>query len=435
MPPRPSRLRNRTCNTGEAYYTTNEWWIVLPHEHNVYTRAGVFVGGDRPNDVGVLLHEYVHYLQNVATVAGWKWVRADLLRTAAFSQTVKEFGRPGGDALLNDSGRAALKEAKGLTRMWATDVLTHESAETIEVTGTNEDGLIRGRARVDGDNIDFEQRLSMPVIEESLAFEIERLCVRAGDSDAYAPPVDPYLVLNRLAEHAWPELSAEGLVRCGLAALQSDDPPRALVGYLNRREEPASSDVEATIASQLPRIMNEMSEVEAMFEGRGLATIGLASIFGEIRKFLRYRAANPFFELRLVEALRNGGNELIDFLSEFVPCEILFEFAGGEDDVGRDVILTFGDAGVDVEGRRGLQAVVHAMRAHLDDCELGFRDTVDAADRCPFYTVCELPRRRQAPDVCRSTPWATAATPERTCWYGSGVVGLSARVHASRVER
>ena len=188
---------------------------------------------------------------------------------------------------------------------------------------------------------------------------------------------------------------------------------------------------------------SELGELSKMHFERGIVTDGHASVLADFRRLLSRRAMDPWFDIawcRESGAIDNSALSALFFNT--VPCDAVQEGWGLEDDVGRDVLVTFKSDGIERDdvavaptaansGPRAVQAQFEFLLAHLSPSH-GIVPAQQPNWRpCPFFTSCTLDMRRDDAAACRERPWVRLTKKGETCWYGVAVAATLGTLHES----
>lgn len=443
--------RAHTVSLVLGRYSVGQATIHLSKWVEVFRDDGSFDPDADPRHVAVLLHEYLHYLHNYSTIVGVEQTLATLALTTVFARTLDQAGSglSAGQAVLNPRERELLERLVTARHHFVgsesnADVFDGASSLRVvrwasvggqlgvfftpQLDVVVEGGPNAGRATT--------LVLSSLVIEESLAAIWERLYLRSqGIALPAATRPYPYEIAGWVARHFHPELEDEEVFRLGCIALNATNPGEQFMLLLQEKLEMLrAEDFLERIgwADIYPRAravaLRKLDEIESVFVGRGLAEHGISSAFERARQLLERRVDEPWFELRLRDGVLDveATNALVQ---STVPCEVVQARTGGSDEVGRDHILAFGgDSDKNIEGRRVVQLMVHAMTTHATRAG----ELVASAGRarpCPYFTSCVHARRRDRPDLCATTPWVPS-TPKgsQRCWYEWAMLSLVAKV-------
>lgn len=407
---------------------------------------------------GYFFHEYTHFLHNISTVSGIAAFINTVELWRCFRRTVDRSGYSAGSATCDADRRrhlqtliAYLTAARRNNRPPLTTIVSPVSititslTEDIDVQGPNQNLLSVLTCDVNvsdqsGRTEEVKVRVGTLELLESAAWLLERRMVIAlnPQETISSPPIFPYRVVEAVAHHAARGLEEEGILVCILTALQSSDAPQALKAVfeiadlaLRNGNDPVPTLRQIAInnmhqcAAQLDQAF---ATLEKEFSNDGVLARAIRRVIGAARRGFELRRADPIFEFRTIERIRSSSGSLADVIRSIPSCAILQIRYGGEDQIGRDILGSFlpnvDEYGQDPEG--GLRTVHSAfdyIGRHRTETDL--TNTQHARPgRCPFYTCCNLPLRKQQPNVCQSRPWESADWPEwegGACWYGTGV--------------
>lgn len=411
--------------------------------------------------LSVLFHEYVHYIQNIATPAGYHGFRRALDLWRLFRETVNSDGiSEGSDALAPERRKwvaqylAIADRFDGQLEPDWTDDFAPDAFQIEEVdvspkdlpigTGTSRLTsltLLGTATDVAGETETFSYQLGEIGITEGIAYELDQI-VAAGEAGNQVPEYDappfPYQVLRKFCERECPGLDALGAVRFGCLSLLSNDPagalvdlcamysreistatsPSALLEDIHRRSTEILSLTDAIIAT-------DISDHDAAFQNAGSIGRSVAFLNGLFRQCLLRRKSDPFLEL---SALAANGNvdraRLQNLLASILPCTVLQQRKGSKHVIGRDILLDFHNQAPPLSDAL---AVLHCAQdflfAHLGTDRV--KPTREAGpSMCPFYSCCNLAMRREAPTNCKRRPWRAATWTgwsSDPCWYGAAV--------------
>jgi hypothetical protein len=276
---------------------------------------------------------------------------------------------------------------------------------------------------------------------EGVAWLLEKRAAQAIDSTVTIsePPLFPYRVVEAAIDHEVPGLSEDAIICCVLSALQSTDAPDAFLHLLSiAKMGMAQGDAAGPLRNDTVRVLNQghaqmesvFANLENEFNGSGIFASTIRQIVGTARAALQRRIADPFFELTLTEEMKRTPAVFADAIRGIAPCASLQQRPGGDDDVSRDIFLSFlpppKPGEIDLEdGMRVMHSMFHFIRCHRSHD--GFVETANARSLpCPFYTCCNLKLRQSEPDICKRAPWKSAdwsqwESENKACWYGTGV--------------
>lgn len=157
----------------------------------------------------------------------------------------------------------------------------------------------------------------------------------------------------------------------------------------------------------------------------------IRQIVDTARRAFNHRRTDPFFELQIVKDMKpRPQSPLRDAIRHYAPCAVLQRRYGHEDDLQRDLMVSFlpppDDPGGDPEN--GLR-IVHSTFDFIGQHRRqgGFARTQDLEHSpCPFYTCCNLALRTQEPGICRDSPWKSVDwskwdEAKGACWYATAI--------------
>jgi hypothetical protein len=457
QPTRYARSDPMPLHQALASYLPESMLITLSPAVSLLDSAGNLVGFSNPLSFSYFFHEYVHYLHNISTVSGiGAFINTvELWRT--FRITIDDTGLSEGSAALSRSQqdhlatlRAVLNGTRG-SNPPATNITnpTKLRINSIrpEAIAKSQQGDLVTVLICDAEVSDSSNTESCVVqlgtleLLEGVAWLLEKRAAQAVDPTVAIsePPVFPYRVVEAAIDHAVPGLSEEAIICCVLSALQSTDAPDAFlqlldiaktgvaqgdpVGALRRATVEALHQNQAQIESVFARLENE-------FNGSGIFASTMQQVVGTARAALQRRLVDPFFEFTLIEEMKTTPDAFANAIERIAPCASLQQRPGGDDDVMRDLLLTFAPqpkaGGLDIEaGQRVMHCIFHFIRCHRS--REGFVQTSSAPSLpCPFYTCCNLQLRQSDPAICKCTPWKSADwhqwdAEKGACWYGTGV--------------
>jgi len=466
-PPWPQRRLAETLGA----YAPNQFLITLGPDYQLVDEKGAPVSNPSRETVGVFGHEYMHYVDNISTLAGASSFVLSQQLAATLSATMNADGTSRGSGGLPQAEQDALRQRLGLFDFLegaadpspmphgVEDVLdfdvTHVTADPISIdlpAGTCRRTRVVLTCEVEAPSGKYSAKfeLGLLAIEEGIAYEIDRMIAGAGgDADDDAPPF-PYLVLRRLAQVHGPDgLSRVVLVACAILALQTTDPPATLLLVLEFLKGPGSVAMtsvteriayllgEAAASTQDHRqggtkvVLEDLQSVVEQHRGRGVGETAARHLVDLYTRNLQHRLREPFWEL---DPFRNNVADpkaLSELLARQLPCDFVQERDDDEQKPERDFLGRFGGlaeaeaAKTDpaIDAVRTLQCQLHMFDAHRSRDVLA--PSAGRAAQCPFYTSCDHELRTKHSDVCRREPWRSRAmTGNPTCFYGGAVGGL-----------
>lgn len=411
--------------------------------------------------VSFFFHEWLHYLHNVSTVHGLTAFGNQLALWGEFRHTIAADGLSAGSADMpaarSQVVRQRLNYLLGSRAQQPNSLPGVSDARYIRIVDaepemTPLEGLDVGLTVVvckaeidhtDGSTSAVTLKIGTNEILESLAAMLEAaLAIRLGGSEMPAP-VAPYHLLRALARCREPRLTDSQVTYCGLAALQSSDPPRELLGLLDIAKAALDSGKDPTFevlqaaadALEETRTWREqtLAWIELDFPVDEPLARAIKRTVAVFRKNFAERNRNPFFEYEIMAALTHDVQRLDDAIKTYGGCTVIQECVGDPDMPNRDCMYEFalGERDELLEfGWRKMHASFRFVTLHASVD--GFANTASLRPRsttmCPFYRVCCYPLRTIAREVCASVPWQSVsligegkATP---CWYSEAVHDL-----------
>jgi hypothetical protein len=447
-------------------YTPHELCIEMSPDHALVDATKKRIDPIPAATLSTFAHEYFHYLQNVSTVSGFAGYHATQQLLALFSATIDKSGRSLGSVrLAADKKRRlaqiqtylALLEGEGGPEGVVLRSVKRVAAKRRELSfgqGVARLSKVTLTCEIEnkfGVREDRRLLLGLYMIEEGLAFEIDRIVagIDGRPVDLDAAPSFPYLVLRMLGEHLAAGIERRDLIACGVLALLTNDPARAIVEELRdlgRRRAQGASRQEALAAVEnatrearvesIKTIVKDLDGLRKMHAKRGAAAaamVRVAEIFGDL---LQRRLEDPLWDIRPLVGDEINQAALTTLLAAVEPCLVLQRLpddAGVPDDGDRpehDLMLAFGKPGAATREMTEravpvLQCQVHYVAAHLSEEKfIASHDVKLEGAACPFYRSCTLQLRRDHPVTCKRAPWEIyESSGENTCWYGAGVAG------------
>jgi hypothetical protein len=411
-----------------------------------------------PLPLAYFFHEYVHFLHNISTVSGilvfintlelWRCFRTTIDGTGAssgsegFDSTQKDHLRRLSAYLI--AARASDDPKTNITRPERIQITSLCSQPCITglqgelLTTLVCDAVLSDRTNSDSCIV----RIGTHELLESAAWVLEKRMAEAIDPAIKlgSPHLFPYRVVEAAVEYTIPKLDEETVLCCVLSALQSSDAPDALDQILiiikqaiQARQNPMDLLRQTTVNAlqqSLPRLEAEFQKLEAEFNGSGVLAVSIRRIIATAREAVKLRLVDPFFELKLIDDTKGRPDSFRDAISHIAPCAVLQGRVGPDDDIERDLLLSFypsvKESELDPEdGFRVLHSVFHFIGCHRT--REGFRDAETARHAsCPFYTCCTLDLRKARPDICKNTPWLSADwLGWHQCIIGTQISGIS----------
>jgi len=421
-------------------------------------------------ELAYVFHEWTHYLHNVSTIHGLSAFANLVHLWSDFRTTIGPDGFSLGSRAKSEEMRMHFRQKNAFiqtTRSRRPNAIPGKfSDELVTVTelstrSQNLPGLdIETRfivcalsiRNVQGESYTASVEIGSHEIVESVAYMLEaRFTVRAGGKPAEVH-FAPYRLLKILAHHVAPHLTEELVIACGIASLQSSDPPSSLLHELAfaGAEKLKGCDVFALLEERQREELHKDSAwieqqfklIEDIFSVEEPLARAIRKTVTTMRSNFEARKSLPFLELAIIENIIQSDGNLTPILNAFGACGICQQCPGFEDDLHRDRLYEFilddeKDPSLDV-GRRLMHAAFDFIRLHSRKGEIVPTLELPKTRRnmCPFYTVCGLETRSASPQVCAEEPWLTAHRPQADlCWYGKAVRLISPPEVAEELEK
>jgi hypothetical protein len=443
-----------------ASYLPESMLIELESDLRLFPDANSPKGFRSAPALSYFFHEYAHYLHNISTLSGIVVFINSIELWRCFRLTFDDTGFSGGsdrfDAKQREHLKTLLSYLTTARRVYApvfqrglepASLKITSLKPVLEVTGPS-DPLLNmlvcdAEVLYEGGNAErCKVYIGLLELLESAAWLLEQRMFEAiGSSDPISPaPVFPYKVVEAAARYAVPGINDTGIIACVLTALQSSDAPKALsdvfgIASQALRDERDPADVLREKAKEAlnqgsSKLEEALGKLEQEFENDGVLARAIRQIVETARRAFKHRRIDPFFELQILEDMKlREESTLRDAIRHYAPCAVLQMRDGSEDELGRDLLLSFLVADEnEYDPENGLR-IVHCIFDFLDRhrTQAGFSRTPEARLRpCPFYTCCNLALRVREPSICSSSPWKSADWPEWdqakvACWYGTAV--------------
>lgn len=467
------RKRPRRWSTTAGSYFSNAFSIQISEDTSVIDPDSLQVNHDDDENFSVFVHEYWHYLQNLTTVAGFVSLLLQQDLAAAFSATLLLTEDGSSVAAGGDDLRERVTELIAIcnAREGELEPADYEPDEIdgFVISGVEEaeySHCLRGQsvplARItlsveielkDGSRATERILFGQACIEEGVAYLVDRMVAGGGTGSVGADdaPPFPYWVLRELAiSGGTVDMTAIEIASLGTLALLTSDPADAFFSirdhYVQLRQEeiavPEALDtvwqnMRTSVETMIKQIVDvELPGLNAMHAGRGLVEPAFDWLTRQYQSVLHQRLKDPLFDLRPFSKNAVDKPALAGLIRTVLPCDATISRPGEIHVVERDIIVTFGQPGVSVQGYslsdclRTLESQTHYVNSHL------YRDAIlptaeveidnadlheDDVDPCPFYTSCGLALRRNNEKTCFRTPWRNFAPATKNCWYGAAV--------------
>lgn len=443
-------------SAASASYLADCQVITLKWDFAAFADPSKVRGVVGPTEIAVFFHEWLHYLHNVSTVLGLSAFGNQVVLWSEFRNTVDSSGLSAGSRVLTAERlqvvqqRVAFMTASRLRQQVAIPGLRdakHLQVRQVQAVVTPLVGaevaltVLVCQSEIlqqSGTPELVEVRIGVVEILEGVAVMLEGALIRRLGGTEQPASVVPYGLLVALGRSRAPSLTPQELILCGLASLQSSDPPSELLDILDLAER-ASASGSSPLAALLAWTNRTLKAQEDWVE-KTLALIELAfpvdeplarAIHATVKTFridFAARRKNPFFEFGIIHDLAKDVQRMDDIIRSFGGCCVIQERSGDPNGVARDLMYDFALGPQDNLLEFGWRKMHASFRfVSLHTTSTGFRSTneivVREATKCPFYRVCLYPLRKAAPDVCACEPWKSASIPDggMPCWYAVAV--------------
>jgi len=419
---------------------------------------------DNPTEASLLLHEWIHYMQNISTISGIYAFASMIHLWAHFRSTIDTSGESVASQKLNDNANNAVMRThsyRATARQQRVNggPLSEERADFSVVSATTRETplaaclpgedeekatLVECGIQVGSSEEIVVAEVGTLEIMEGLAWMIESRYLYTYKQFSKIPKIAPYQLLLKLCRRIVPDINDNDAIACGIAALQDRDPPAGLWRILHGVKAVNSASRRSTVAhltshhltqswNLIETLLRQTDDHFPNDEAMGNAVKHITSL---MRSSMVRRRDNPLFELDTLDRLEQinettRATALRDIIRELSCCRILSTAGGKPDTIGRDQILSYGHRGTNAEefdfGHQKLHAALHFTSLHLKDDGFSETSSVDVSDKrreCPFYTACTHELRHHMPNLCAHHPWESIkikTDPRVACWYRAGV--------------
>ncbi len=431
-------------STDLGSYSPNRFMITLGPKFHMVNASDLSPKDLDDDQLSILFHEYIHYLQNISTVAGYHGFRRYLDLWRLFAETVGEDGTSAGSDALSKTHQQwvfqYLAIAYEFDGEWEPDwpdgfdpnsfeiedfeVIPHElpiGDQTALVSAVT----LYGRAVQDSMTVEeFAFQIGEVSISEGIAYELDQIVAageQGGKTPKYPSPPFPYEILRKFCELRCPGIDTLSVIRLGCLSLLSNDPAGALADLCMLYAQGIQSSSPESVIDRIHGNSTQIRELitdailktdipqhDEEFQGHGSLSRAVKFIHGLFRRSLQRRLVDPFIELNaLSRDSRVDRQRLNDLLVSIPPCTVRQEGRGSKHRISRDSLLNFGplesaDADLSV-----LHCAQHFLLAHLGPDRL-LPSKKARSSPCPFYSCCSLAMRREASSNCKSRPWRAA---------------------------
>lgn len=411
-------------------------------------------GLQTPQEVGIFFHEWMHYLHNTYTLLGLVTFNHTIGLWKTFRWSYDDKGISGTTALSEGNMKTLadilkhweyLRMSKTPPNLSSIDdsqfdfsILSFDKVETLKMDSQSLHHIkcTVQLSKSDARHETFDTLIGTPEIIENLAWLIEdKLVFRFRE---FVPPANsfPYHAIEILARHLEIPDDKDTLIRCMIAALQTIDPPGALLEIFHQIKECQKQNVsiEFFVTNWLVAQFNENKLfIDTIFDRINIdfpidepIGLGIKEFANKLKKNLEVRKQNPFFELEIVNTPNLDIDTLNEALKKYGCCYLLQECSGQEDVIERDKLYEFATSQHDTNWQV-FHAALKFIRLHIRNTNFISLEKIipSASNMCPFYTTCAQSLRLEDNLVCKTKPWESEKWYKTKkvdyCWYATAV--------------
>lgn len=412
---------------------------------------------------GFLFHEWIHYLHNVSTLNGvyafasmvnmWanfrhkldrsgksveantisEYAESSVRRTHAYRKKAARYERNMTSVLRESTNSLKIQTVEAITEdlpQLLDHQVEHVSVLSCETEGSPDEASIR-----------FE--VGPVEILEGIAFMLEEKFLMIRGELPTNVKTAPYRLLQSIARHVVCDIEDDCVIAAALTALQTDDPPLALLTILRDLSKKADNERMAWLENLL---RGYLAAYRSLIDDALIQTIQLFPVtepMGEavkdvariIRQNIKWREETPFLELLMLQRLKSENEEtlperLLYVMANYSCARILARAPRGAPSATLDQVYHLGAPPTSPHllfGAQKLHSALHFLSLHLSDDGFVATTSISASKErkcCPFYTACDYQLRHEKPDLCADRPWESLAIetdPANECWYRAGV--------------
>lgn len=471
-----SEIRNHLDSESSALYFLNSFIIRLPAGNRA-------LKDEEPPliDFCVFVHEYIHYLQNAATLSGLYDFVFQLRLIYLFGLTLDESRHSSGSHVLPIDVRNSIEQLLLLqsilrgdrspldpgykvhrsgVRLKVLNVEVSHSQVSVPETVETTQVVLHIEAESDRNSpTQHTMHFGTHCLNEGLAWEIERNLLLSKLSPDEVNEISPqhpapYEVMRAVYEwYMGPQESSRNMICAGSIALQSFSPAESFIQIceLLKEQGPLSHDADfpdeivKKMQSQLGNIdqmfLEMVDPIMKNFAGLGPLKPAIVALQNNYKGFIEMRLNNPFIELELIES-RTDLQTVVNLLQTMPPCPVI-QTSDDPDEDGRPETITWFAGHMEMADSEAYQAILEGLgiyqsmnafvKTHLANTriistqELENNIGNEAVVRricCPFVNSCGAPQALATPEICRERPWESPKDPLGACWYAVGSVIL-----------
>nr|WP_314562219.1 hypothetical protein [uncultured Pseudomonas sp.] len=436
-------------------------------------------GSILPGAVALHVHEYIHYLHNLSTVAGLDALTSCLLLVQPFLiQSAKTDSETDSESFSEKLVRGSpednqsntidehvamafrkIRSMRGFARNipkdyvwkktveWQFTEMDHQDTSEFEDGYTQLDDEIRFRVKAifaDKSCLDFELQPGLDFITEGIAYEAERYILNAKfngsvDVDGTVPSY-PYLAFSPLVKSlVGRETSPTERIVIGTLSLLSPSPSEALVNICKvfRFEvevagvnivEQLIIDIIAQFKRYADYVINSIVPMlRHVFENSKILSDGFEVYETLILTALNTRLKSPVMELAFLK------QPMDERLFSNIALTYLERWISQEKSNGETEIMWLGRRGSVAswppekhEAFAVLQSSIHYVQHHFTQDGRMVSTEKLAVTLCPFSGACSVERDAGYPEECKTKPWRAqeAGVMRDLCAYELGVIAI-----------
>jgi len=407
----------------------------------------------------VMLHEYLHYLQDLGTMAGQACLFYHIMTQSLFTKLAKP-GMTTSVSLGSDepyhaansyyNSKIFIRTLEGCGRL---PVKMHQiekiRTKSVELKALRADKWITKTINIP--EISYVQRdikgdiretirFGSFYLYEGMAYEVDQIVSQRANRVAtrYGTATE-YTVMRNVARYYMPDMEPRTMVSLAIMALQYMDCGATFIRFVMevRKYTKKGMTQQAVVEMLKPDVRKHLKqyfdEFNAQIDNYRSIFFGRTSLYRAISMVgdtsisqYRKRMTHPCFEVDLIFE-----DKIDRLLSEVQLCDFMYIFKAQpghteDPEFNRDFI---GTAMKDMDTSIAMKvltafdhyACVHTVQ-HTEKIESRHSEVTE----CPFYTTCDLTYRKEHAEICRNKPWRIYElqhnNDQEYCWYGRGVL-------------
>lgn len=447
-----------------GFYFSDAFCITIGEDVPIFERDSPVPKIQNLFQYSVYIHEYWHYLLNISTICRFRdfflWNHVLSIFSKSLIKTAN--GKSSGINSLSREDQQTINSLIAMSKVYNGDGYPGclDKDEEIINFQIEDYDVIESGLSLEGKKIPIKKvilklkietengikecpyALGNLTIEEGIAYEIDRMVEYDKTNEDSAPPF-PYHVLRKLASYITKNrISKFEICVLGTLSLLTTDPAVSLINLIqDYKNLKVKNKIEKEnfhilwermkngfVITKETILKYEFDGLLNMHKNRGMTEYAINSLKDKYLALLNKREENPFFDVNIFSVYPPNLEELRSFTSEIMPCDTIQEFPGDEDLIERDIIVSFDTRNYESNNTKysvsEFLRVLHCQQEYLLAHFINefVPTTTITGSRCPYYTTCGLPDRRNNPYVCKRKPW-DVYSPNRKelCWYGNAV--------------